>query len=509
VNAKLRLVAALAFLVLLLGGLATWDEWKTKQDKEGEKTKNRLADFKVEDVLELDYFSKAATSDQTEGEKLDGSPKQDTPFQVSAVKKDGIWRMSKPIDALADKATIEGLINTLRDYTYVKVVSTKRESWGEYGLLEPARHMTLRIGGNAPRTLTIYLGNKAPIGYDAYLRTSSDDRVLLGGQHILVSTSKTLGDFRDRSLVKIDEAKVRVVGIQRRGAPAIELIKADGKYAITRPEKLDADGPAIREFVESLNQLKVEDFIDRPDAASIDLFAKPDEIISWQEETGETSTLKLAEKDGRLMAAFDAKQRIYVLPIDAKAKLKKELFDFRNHRILDPDSLDARSIDIDGLVYKNLEGTWYTASDAAGFDDKGKFKGAGKDKPNEQAHIRAFMVDLEFAKTDRYIPLDDPSLKALPPAPLHRIVLSYFDQTKKSVTVDLFANAEDPAKYLVKRSGSPFVYRVGSSAFNSMTPGKSPSSPLGGEANPGLAPSLLNDDDPVESPDSPGEENRD
>ena len=63
-NAKLRLVAALAFLVLLLGGLATWDEWKTKQDKEGEKTKNRLADFKVEDVLELDYFSKAATADQ-------------------------------------------------------------------------------------------------------------------------------------------------------------------------------------------------------------------------------------------------------------------------------------------------------------------------------------------------------------------------------------------------------------------------------------------------------------
>ena len=309
--------------------------------------------------------------------------------------------------------------------------------------------------------------------------------------------------------MKIDEAKVRVIGMERRGAPVIELVKADGKYAIIQPEKLDADGPAIRDFIESLNQLKAEGFIDRPDAASIDLFAKPDELISWQEETGEKSTLKLAEKDGRLMAAFDARQRVYLLPIDAKAKLKKELFDFRNHRILDPDSLDAKSIEIDGLVYNNLEGTWYTTSDAARFDDKGKFKGADKDKPNEQAHIRAFMVDLEFAKTDRYIPLDDPSLKALPSAPLHRIVLSYFDQTKKSVTVDLFTHAEDPSKYLVKRSGSPFIYRVGINAFSSMTPGKGPSSPLGGEANPGLAPSLLNDEDPVDSPDSPSEENRD
>ena len=70
-NAKLRLAAALALLVLLLGGLATWDEWKTKQEKDGEKTKNKLAEFKPEDVIELDYFSQALASDQANAEKQD------------------------------------------------------------------------------------------------------------------------------------------------------------------------------------------------------------------------------------------------------------------------------------------------------------------------------------------------------------------------------------------------------------------------------------------------------
>ena len=491
-NAKLRLAAALALLVLLLGGLATWDEWKTKQEKDGEKTKNKLAEFKPEDVIELDYFSQALASDQANAEKQDDNLKQDHAFQVSAVKKDGVWRMTKPMDVLADQATIEGLINTLRDYAYVKVVSTQRESWGEYGLLEPRRHISLRIGGNDPRSLTVYLGNKAPIGYDAYLRTSAGDQVLLGGQHILTATSKNLGDFRDRSLLKIVEAKLRGITFQRRGSPAIEIVKADGKYALLQPEKLDADPAAVREFVESLNQLKAAGFVDSPDAATKDLFAQPDVVVSWQEETGEKAVLKLVEKDGKLMAAFDANQRVYVLPDDYKAKLKRELFDFRSHRILEPEVLEARTVDIDGQIYQNLEGTWYTAVDAAGFDDKGKFKGAEKDKPKEKAHIRAFMVDLEFAKTDRFLALDDPIVKSLPAAPLHHIVLSYADKTKQSIAVDLFRNDADATKYLVRRSGSPFVFRVATSAFNSMVPGKETALP-DNEGGPEAASELLDE----------------
>jgi hypothetical protein len=473
---QFKTAGILAVILLVLGGLATWDEWQTKKDNEEEQTKNRFAELKAEDVIELDYFSKATTSDE-DAAPADDPAKPEGQTEVGAVKKDGIWRLTKPVDVLADTQTIDGLIRTITEYSYAKVVATSRDQWSEYGLSEPARHVTLRTGGDSPKTLTVYFGNKAPIGYDVYLRTSEGDQVLLGSQHILMSTSKTLTDFRDKTLVKIEEPKLKTFTFEHKGDQAIEIAKTDGKYQIVKPEALDADGATVRDFVEDLSAVRVASFIDQPDEATKKAFASADYVIKWQQETGEDSTLKVLDKDGKLLAAFDPNQRVYVLPDDYKAKIGKDLNHFRNRRILEPDSLDAKSVDIDGEVYQNIEGNWYSQEDAAKFDDKGQYKGDPKDKPAERPYIRAFMVDLEFAKTDRFIPLDDPQAKALE-VPEHRLTFQYHDATKPPLVIELFKAPGVDDKFLVKRSGGKYLYRIGKSTLNSMKPGKeAPPSP--------------------------------
>jgi hypothetical protein len=96
------------------------------------------------------------------------------------------------------------------------------------------------------------------------------------------------------------------------------------------------------------------------------------------------------------------------------------------------------------------------------------------------------MVDLEFAKTDRFLGPDAPAAKAVAgAAPEHRISLSYAAPGKQPVTIELFKAEGADDKYMVKRSGSPTVYRVAKSAFNSMTPGKAPEGAVDGPADGG------------------------
>ena len=459
--------ALILFVVLLgLGGLATWDEWQTKQDKQAEQTKNKITDFAPADVTQLYYVSKASSDDKKTGE-----PTKDVAgLELTAIKKDGAWRITRPVDVLADGEQIDNLIKTVTDYAYAKVITEDRSKWADFGLADPVRQVTFHVGGKAPQTLTVYLGNKAPVGYSLYFRTSKDDKVYMGSQHLLLSTAKSLFDFRDKSLLKIDEAKLKSLTYQAKGEPAIEMTKSGGKYAIVKPEKLEADSAAIRDFVDALNLVKVSSFIDTPDKATQQLFAAPAYTLTWQQESGESTVLKLVEKGGNLLAAFDPAQRVFGLPDDVKAKVKKDLTHFRDRRILDPDSLDVAKVLIDGDSYTNVNGMWYTAADATKLDDKGQFKGAAKNKPQEKSNIRAFIVDLEFAKTDRFIPLGDSTAKGLAGhAPEHRIVLSYSVAAKKPVTIDLY-KSDDASKYLVTRTGATYVYQVAKTAFASMMP---------------------------------------
>jgi hypothetical protein len=447
--------ALLLFAVLFaLGGLATWDEWKTKQEDVEKKTKNRLTDAKIEDVVEVSYASTGAGGEE-EGE----APKpQASPLEATLVKKDGVWRMTAPVDTLAEAGSIDSLIKTVLEYTYAKTVTDKKEQWKDFGLEKPSRTITLKFADPAKNPpLTVYVGDKAPVGYNVYLRTSASDTVYLGSQYLLTSSSKTLFDLRDKSVAKIDEAPIKTLVYERKGHPTIELSKADGKYKVVKPQELESDSAEVRDFVEDLNAAKAVAFHDAPGADLQAAFAAPDYKVTWVDEKGASGSLAFAEKDGKVFAAFDASQRVFQLGDDAKAKVRKELVDFRNRRVLGFDVADASEVEIDGALYKNVNGEWFKADEA------------GKEGAKEAAHVRAFLVDLEFAKTDQfYAPAEVEGKVAK--APENKITVRFKKPELTPVTLELFATEDAPDKFLVRRSGIEIVYRLPKSAFNSMRP---------------------------------------
>ena len=484
---KLRAPLILLAILLALGGLAKWDEWKTTKETAASKTKGKIVELKPEDVTAVDYATTGTdvVPANAAPEAPPGAPpaavpdqKKPEPAVVSLAKAGDAWRTTKPMDAPADAGAVLGLIKAVTDYSSTSVVSETKDKWAEFGLVTPQRTVTLGYTeAGKPQTFTVFVGNKAPIGYNVYFRTSTGgDKVYLGGQHLLLSTAKTLNDFRDKTVVKIDEKTIKSIVYASRSQPAIALEKgADGHYAIVRPEPMEADDNEVRDFVDGLNQLRAESFVDAPRTDETLVFNNPDYSITWTTDKGEATTLRVLDKGNKLGAALDPRQRLLLLADDQRVKVRKELINFRNRRVLRIDSVELTRVDVDGDKYVNVGGSWYKPEDAAKLDDQGALKAGEKDKPAEQAHVRAFVVDLEFARADQFLPSTDPAAKSLAAPPEHRITLGFKDPKKMpEIVLDTFPVPGQSEKLFVKRSGSDTLYRVNKAAFNSMKPGHAP-----------------------------------
>ncbi len=447
-----KLISALCLIVLVLGGLATWDERETAKEKELEKTKNRLIEFKAEDAI---GFSASLT------------PPGGSPLTVSLVKGDSGWVLEKPVNYPAEQSTVEAVIKTLAEFSYTKEITQDKSKWQEYGVDGGGPSLTILPKSAEP--ITVYLGKKAPVGYNAYYRASTSDKVFIGSQHLLVTFNKSLDDFRDKSFVKGLSQEIKFLSYVH-GREKLELKKDGQDFSLVTAVSFKLDQGSVREFLNDLSGIKANSFVDAPADDWQKLFLKPKVEVSWAGQDGALRALKFVERDGKFYAAFDAKERIFEVSDDIKSKVSKNIQDFRNRRILEPEALDVEFVAVDGEKYQKFSGDWYLATDAGKFDDKGAQKAEIQDKAVEKSHIRNLLVDMEFAKADQFIQENDKAVKNLSgSAPEHKIELSYADAKKAKVVVELF-KSDSPDFYWVKRSGSQEIFRVAKSAFKSVTP---------------------------------------
>ncbi len=465
-----RNVAILGFLLLALGGIASWDEWQSKKDKETESSKNRITSLKIDEIDGLDYkrVVKTDTTEDPANQENSFGNESDLDVDVKIVKKNGLWQIAAPFEYLADSTTIESLLKTLTDYAYTQEIPVGKERWAEFGLDQPQQIISLKSSINSSKSFTLYVGSKAPIGYNVYFRTSTEEKVFMGSQHLLVSGNKSLFDFRDKRVVNVDENSVSSILYERLSQPTIEIKKIDGTFLLSRPEESEADQSEVKDFLADINGLKTQGIDDNPKGDLVNAFLKPDIIVSWIQSPTETKTLKFVNFKNKFAASFEPTKTVYFLPKESIQKLNRELISFRNRRILSTDLLNIKLVEIDGTIYESFNGSWYSSSEAAKL--RSQSTGNKPYSAKEEAHVRALMVDLEFAKTDKfYTPKDTEISSYLEKPPLHRIKITYSNSEKTPLILDVFA-ATDKDKYLVRRSDKATIFRVPRSSFYSMKP---------------------------------------
>ena len=405
---KFKTPLILLAVLLVLGGIATWDDWRTEKKSEEEKTSKSLTDLTLAGIETITYHDSGANTDDDDlllgGDKAQSNKgtgaetnKTDEIDEIKVEKIAGKWRVTAPLETNADAETVEDFIKTVLDYQYDRVIVDSSEpseqqsvDLKEYGLDKPARTITLtgravantdedgkdnhddddKAAGKQGETksLTLHIGNKTPVGYAVYFGTADENnKVYVGSQYILTSTTKSLFSFRDKTLIAIDSDSVQSISFWHRDKKnGYMVVRQDGKFQLQKPEAFKTSQKKVREFIDEFNRVRVEKFFDAPDSELQAKFTDTESLTMttvFELSTGETKSLSFVRDRGDLLVAFDASKAVFKLPALFEETINNLSSNFRDHSIFTFNSADIEQVEVDGKVYRLVKGKWHTDAD--------------------------------------------------------------------------------------------------------------------------------------------------
>lgn len=179
--------------------------------------------------------------------------------------KDGVWRLTSPVSARADKSTVEALTQTL---VSTKFKSTLEENPTDadlerYGLKPPQATVSVKAyvpdarGGGAEdparqRTLTFYTGLENTFDGSVYLRREGDPRVYTAPGVVRYTLDKDTDAWRDRRLFTLEEPSLLRIEVKARKQALTLERDAHKDWKLTQPVVVRADSERVARMVSSL-----------------------------------------------------------------------------------------------------------------------------------------------------------------------------------------------------------------------------------------------------------------
>jgi hypothetical protein len=282
------------------------------------------------------------------------------------------WRITRPLETVADKDAVEGLLTTLESGHIDRRLGEVKDR-KPYGLDPPASSVTVETTSGPPQS--VGLGDQAPIGGAWF--------ALVGGKEVAVvsaplgeAANKDLLSLRDKTLLAFDPFKVKGLTIAR-GRETIVLEKPAEGWKIVQPFDGPADGPAISDLLSALERIRATAFV-KEKATDADLkalgFAPPAaKVTLLQDGWDTTKTIEFgSEADGKRNARAVGTDAVIAILPDFWSKLETPAADFRRKDILGLSQYRIRSItayrgaDQPLILTKGKESTWTAGGRATG-----------------------------------------------------------------------------------------------------------------------------------------------
>jgi len=181
------------------------------------------------------------------------------PDSVVKLKREGDgWQILEPVKARGDRGPIDETVTSVITARMDREIESAPAALGDFGLDKPAAEVTLRLKDG--KQLGLALGAKSPTGVWVYAREAGKPAVFVVGDSVLRDTTRPLADFRDKAVLAFDQKDVTALEIITRD-DTIAVEQADGRWTLTRPRALPADGDMLRDFLEKLRAARVKEFV--------------------------------------------------------------------------------------------------------------------------------------------------------------------------------------------------------------------------------------------------------
>ncbi|HUU10392.1 MAG TPA: DUF4340 domain-containing protein [Phycisphaerae bacterium] len=198
--------------------------------------------------------------------------------KMAFVRKDDKWRLSEPVDALADDYEVGQLVRGAVEGKYGQTLAagkTGQPALKTLGLDPPAYRLTVTgtpKGKDAqkekapPKTVVIEIGRKTPVGKGLYVRLADAAKVVvLDSADLLDRARKPLKDYRSRNLV--DLLRDDVVRIEVEGPKgALRLDRSDDddnpRWVLSKPLAARAESEAVADILRKALGIMAADFVE-------------------------------------------------------------------------------------------------------------------------------------------------------------------------------------------------------------------------------------------------------
>jgi hypothetical protein len=346
-------------------------------------------------------------------------------FNIVCNRKGSFWKINEPVKDLADLQKIKDILGKFKNLQIEPtdfLPEEEEENLAKFGLESPQYTVTIQEKDITQSVIFGYsLDNKV------YAKRTDESTIFLLKDTILIDLSKKPNDLRDRKVVRFDS--IGTYGINKLEIKTPSDVITIGKsldldWIITKPINVYADQDTVKNFIEKIKTLEIEDFIsDKPtDLAMYGLKDPLFEISVTKEEDRELAKFYVGKKlpeDNKCYVKRVGEEPVYTVPTtEFYDKLKDVLLSFRDRLVSDFDKDLAKKIviekpdrtfacditnkrDVEGQMVWELSNPVQTTADAE--------------------TVNQIVWDLSFLKAEKYITdepkdlesfgLDNPTIK--------------------------------------------------------------------------------------------------
>jgi hypothetical protein len=182
---------------------------------------------------------------------------------IECLRTAGSWRMTHPVDAPVDNATVAQMVNMMAHVERGELITeeTMKErgiTAADYGFDEPRATITFR---NSHGTFTWLIGRDAPLGDSLYIMEASSHDVIATSKQLLNLVPPDPALLRDRTLFQYSPAAVRGIDLRRTGGIIQLRQNGDNHWMIQQPITGDADLPQVSKLIDHAVTASITDFI--------------------------------------------------------------------------------------------------------------------------------------------------------------------------------------------------------------------------------------------------------
>jgi hypothetical protein len=430
-------------LALILVGLGAYLYFvESKQQAESEK-KQTLLDVKADDVTGITL---------TYGD-----------HEIALEQRDGVWRMTKPIDAAADDLAVKNLVRAIADAEVKKTIDDPPQDLLPFGLAPPfvTIAMTTKGGTAVP---AIKVGKTTAVSFSTYVQRADKPAVYLTPSSFRSGVDKHAKDLRDKTIVSFNDADISAITLASPGAPAVDLAKKDGNWWIEQPARYRADNNAVRALLSTIRNLRATDFAnDNPAPADLATYGltPPQRQLTLHAGADKTITLDVgnATDQGLYVKAGD-RPTAFIVGKWVQSDLGKGVNELRDKTLLTFDPTAASTIAV-------------TRADGANFtlvSKDGQWTLDGADKPTNPATAIAFVGALSRLAGSQIIADSAPDLAVYGLAPPTMTIRVTGTDGEKLAAVRIGAMTPNPpaTQYTAQREGDPAVMQLAEFQFNQL-----------------------------------------